>query len=153
VVLVGVGAVLVGPGEYDVNSMGLHLVNIPFYNCAENYDKFVELAKNNPNPKGKQYDLVMFEGLVLISGLYENRCFITVETWAYESMYEDMIWMSDWKRSSWENRLLLGEVEPNNKGDERDILNYQASKKALEQTDNYADYGELNAKIKKEKMR
>ncbi len=128
---------------FSWNVIEKNIPKILIYNCAENYDKVIELGKNNPNPKGKQYDFVMFEGLVLINGLNENRCFITVESWAFDSDYEDMIWASDWRKASWYNQLVLGEVEPNNKGDERDILNYQVSKKALDQTDNYADYVEL----------
>jgi hypothetical protein len=78
--------------------------------------------------------------------LNENRCFITVGDWAYESENEELIWNTDWRTASWNNQLVLGEVEPNNKGDEREILNYQISKKVLEQTDDYVEYLQLVSK-------
>lgn len=140
-----IGVILAGawdvPGEVQ---------NVTAYKCAENYDHFIMLSKETKNMNAKQIRIAAFDGHQMIGDLFENRCFITVQSWAFEADNEELIWNSNWEKIAWSNQLVLGEVEPNSKGDKRFILNYQISKIALEQTDNLEDYLGLVSKLTEE---
>jgi len=140
-----IGVILAG--AWDITG---EVQNVSVYNCAENYDHFIMLTNEIKNMNAKQFQITDFDGRQIIGDLYENRCFITVQSWAFESDNEELIWDGNWEKIAWSNQLVLGEIEPLTKGDQRFILNYQISKIALEQTDNMQDYDKLVSKLTEE---
>ena len=84
---------------------------ISTYDCAKNYDKwrtFMEAEKNSDdyhNESAIEYSIYGDYELM------ENRCFITVKSWAHDSDYEQLIWASNWEGPSYTNQMYLGEIE------------------------------------------
>ncbi len=82
----------------------------PSYDCAKNFDKLklmlneVRDGQLKPNYDPTQFTMKPLE-------LYENRCMVTVKSWANESLFEDLIWAGDWQKASYSNQIYLGEVE------------------------------------------
>ena len=82
------------------------------HNCAKNFDKWQTLQESDKtitsmSNKTMKYSLEKYNELM------ENRCFITVKSWAHESDYEHVIWASNWKERSYENQIYLGEISDN----------------------------------------
>ena len=92
-------------------------MNIDFipgvYDCAKNFDKLEKFSQG-------EFDNIYFENdweknkyiQKLNVELFDNRCYITFESWAYQSENADMLWKQDWKSMSYLNQLIIGEVEP-----------------------------------------
>ena len=66
----------------------------------------INLKLNDSNSQ-KLIEFLLYKPLELM----ENRCYITIESWAYQSDYEEFIWDSDWREMSYANQLYLKEVE------------------------------------------
>lgn len=100
-------------GVFFVSSEDIEFVinNNPLstYDCAKNYDKwrtFMETDKNSDNyPNQSSMDYAVFGQFELM----ENRCFITVKSWAHASDFEQLIWGADWKKESYINQIYLEE--------------------------------------------
>ena len=111
------------------------ILNFPgHYNCAASYDLqgdysqgIVHQKFENNAVKSKYYAALNME-------LYENRCFITVESWAHQTKYESNIWSNDWKTLSYINQLYVGDVEPRNAGEAKLVENYCYSKQLVDGT-------------------
>ncbi len=80
------------------------------YDCAMNYDKYV--AKVLEKKDYSNFDACIDSGDKEMFELMDHRCFITIESWAYQSSYEQLIWNEfAWEDFSWINQLLLDEIE------------------------------------------
>ena len=96
--------------------------NFSTFDCAKNYDKW-RTFQENKLVSHNDWPYSYFE-------LMENRCFITVKSWAHDSDYEKLIWADDWKKISFMNQMYLGEVTC----DTEECKTYQ------EQRNDYWDY-------------
>ena len=104
------------------------------YDCAKNYD---QLGYWNKNPSSLHFENDALKNQFLAKKsleLWENRCFITVESWAYKSDFEENIWRDGWELVAYTNQLYLGEVEPRHDGEQKMIDNFKFMQ---EQVDNY----------------
>ena len=83
----GIGVVLGFTIGFLITSEDIEFVadnfTITTYDCAKNYDKWRTFLRETADP-AKVYN----ESLELM----ENRCFITVKSWAHQSDYEKVIW-------------------------------------------------------------
>ncbi|KFM18178.1 hypothetical protein AAA799B03_00963 [Marine Group I thaumarchaeote SCGC AAA799-B03] len=79
-----------------------------FFDCAKTFDELNSLAKKENSKEN------LITALELGFDMYDNRCFITVESWAHKSQNEQKIWESDWKNQSYLNQLYLEEIPCNN---------------------------------------
>lgn len=94
---------------YDVDD--LVKIQVTPFDCAKAYDEFhVLVADFNPDSNAQQK-----KSVELIISLLDNRCHITVKSWAHESLYENDIWANNWEAQSYLNQVYLGEVPCNDK--------------------------------------
>ena len=66
--------------------------------------------------------------------LWENRCFITVESWAYKSQHESELFTAGWEEVATMNKLLIGEIEPQTTAQQKIVEGYQLTKRSLDGT-------------------
>ena len=104
------------------------------YDCAKNVDKLMSYSEKlqegqkTANPYKEATDLyyaITSQGVETI----ENRCWITIESWAHESQYEAAIWSMDWQKMSWNNQVVLNETDCETKQC-NDMKNAYANKKS-----------------------
>jgi len=122
-----------GIGILFVDSDDIEIFSDQFatYDCAKNYDKwrtFQEKDKSyssEPNKTSLEYWLYGHNELM------ENRCFITVKSWAHQSDYEKVIWGENWEGMSHVNQMYLGETP---------CVTEDNCKTIKEQRDAYWDY-------------
>jgi hypothetical protein len=94
------------------------------YDCARNFDLLTEL-QNTRNPYSDDYEQVN-EQLQQISLVWiENRCGMSMSSWASESLFPDRVRSADWAKFSHENKLLLGEIEPTTQEEKSLVEVYQ----------------------------
>jgi len=115
------------------------------YDCAKNFDELsgefqqkldrVESQSNYISNYKQGMSLVlplMIEVQERSDDLMQNRCWITVESWAHESDNEMLIWSMPWEYLSYSNQLILGEIEPTTDADWNLIKTYKNNLKDLE---------------------
>jgi len=94
------------------------------YDCARNFYLLTEL-QNTRNPYSDDYEQVN-EQLQQISLVWiENRCGMSMSSWASESLFPDRVRSADWAKFSHENKLLLGEIEPTTQEEKSLVEVYQ----------------------------
>jgi len=119
-------AIFFGLSIYDVDD--LVKTQVTPFDCAKAYDEFhVLVADYNPNSEAQTR-----KSLELTIELMDNRCYITVKSWAHESLYENDIWASNWETQSYVNQVYLGEVSCNDNQCQSIIDNIRVMKKTLE---------------------
>jgi len=82
-----------------------------FFDCAKEFDKMI---RDYDNPKMNNYDeSIQYQNTLYNYGfeLFENRCLITIESWAYKSNYENRLWDMPWRDLSYYNQIVLGEIQ------------------------------------------
>jgi len=99
----------------EVKTITANSLKVSVFDCATAYDITQYYART------VQQDTAELTQMFI--ELMDNRCFITVESWAHESNFESKIWSEDWKTKSYQNQLMLGEVEPKDKG-EQGLVDY-----------------------------
>jgi hypothetical protein len=103
------------------------------YDCSKNYDQ-MNIMQNTDMKLGSNYS--SYENYFYDHyELMENRCFITVKSWAHESLYEDLIWGTDWETLSYLNQIYLDEIPCYKNMDECELIK--------QQRDQYWDYLKL----------
>jgi len=122
---------------YDVDD--IVKTQVLSYDCAKNFDKTVQLRENLS--RSTDYDSgqkILVELQRIPIEMMENRCFITIESWAHESTNESEIWYEmDWQTTSYLNQIILGEVQCEEGiralgiSCEKIIENFEESKKTL----------------------
>ena len=114
------------------------------FDCAKNWDeiqKFGERDSAHSQGLTDEYPTDLEVTKLKQKGIdhVENRCFITVESWAYQSEYEDKIWDAknwhEWRNLSHLNQIRLGEscVGIPQAECDRYVTQYQQTKKYIEQ--------------------
>ena len=86
------------------------IINLSTYDCAKNYDKWRTFMDTDRNSYGYSSQSSVEYFIYGHYELLENRCFISVKSWAHESDYEPLIWSSDWENLSYQNQMYLGEI-------------------------------------------
>jgi len=87
------------------------------FDCANAIDELVsyyesvkEDGQQTSNPMKEAQE--MYQTIQSASKqLVENRCWITIESWAHESENESLLWSMPWQESSWQSQVILGEVQ------------------------------------------
>jgi len=69
------------------------------FDCVKTYDEMYSLSERNDDNKRFDDNIVNLD-----FDLYENRCYATIGSWAYKSLYEDIIW-----RNSLENYITINQ--------------------------------------------
>ena len=114
------------------------------FDCAKNWDeinKFGERISAHSQGLTDEYPTDLEQAKIQQKGIdqAENRCFITVESWAHQSEYEDEIWdakhWNEWRNLSHLNQIRLGESCVGIPQAECDkyVTQYQQTKKYVEQ--------------------
>ena len=92
-----------GLSFYDVDDI-IKTQLTPF-DCVETYDERYRLIETKDNQR--------FEDIIvnLEFELYENRCYATIGSWAYKSLYEDRIWGYSLEQYIGLNQEWFGEID------------------------------------------
>ena len=78
------------------------------FDCAKNYDRLVTFTSSDfENFSNNQIEFFAYYAPLQ---LMENRCFIAIDNWAHESLYESLILESNWEKMAFDNKQYLGEV-------------------------------------------
>ena len=115
-------AVFFGLSVLDIDDMVKTKVNS--FDCAEAFDKLMTISNNQNQGDPRKLTQQSID-------MMDNRCFITVKSWAHESMYESDLWNSPWEHTSWVNQLYLGEIPCNDVQCQAVIDNVWNAKKLL----------------------
>lgn len=110
-------------------------IQLNIYDCAKQYDKmatFVQTARST-NPTPTQYASMMADHLENTHEFIENRCWITVQSWAHDSDFEHQIWQSDWQFASWHNQVVIGEVQCDSKACNGYKKDFESSKEQIKE--------------------
>ncbi len=83
-------------------------VQITPYDCARTFDESSSLLETNRNSYN---DRVADTIINLNFELMENRCYATVESWGYKSLYPDKVWGFGWEQGIIKNQHWLGEID------------------------------------------
>ena len=104
-----------------------------FYDCAKNYDKLGHFDDGTSNQSFENDWLKNQARNNLTLELYENRCFITIESWIHDSDFEYSLTQEERDLLSYYNQIVLGEVQ-GGPGSETIKDNYVQMKKIAEST-------------------
>jgi len=91
------------------------------YDCAETFDAIIMNSENEGTQKLTELGIDMFD----------NRCWVTVKSWANESLYESKIWDSDLELTSYLNQAYLGETQCKDTGCQKYVDSLWTVKKSL----------------------
>ena len=75
------------------------------FDCVKTYDERYSLIERNDN---QRFDDIIVN---LDFDLYENRCYATIGSWAYKSLYEDRIWRNSLETYIEVNQHWFGEAD------------------------------------------
>ena len=101
------------------------------FDCAKSYDKWRTFMDSDKSSYGYSNSLSTEYFIYGHFELMENRCFITVKSWAHESDYEPLIWSTNWESLSHMNQMYLGEIP---------CMDPKTCEDIKEKRDQYGDY-------------
>ena len=98
-------------GGLLMTSTGNEILNeinpVSTYDCAKEFDKLATIRDTSLKINDPKYTPMLFyQSLELM----ENLCFITFESWADKSDYEQVIRSVDWEALAHTNQVYLGEI-------------------------------------------